>query len=407
MKKLSAYYDGWGEHWLLGTLADNGRDLLFEYSPEALIQGLELSPRSLKLRAAAYGQFPGFLQRLPGLIADALPDGWGLMVMDRLFRKCGRDPLSMSPLDRLAFIGQRALGALSFEPAWEEDLPQEDIELLMLAREAHAVVVGKDTQALRELALLGGSPQGARPKVMVHYDPATSHLSTQPGPGTQPWLVKFQAEKEHKEVCELEDLYAQLARNCQLEMPATKAFDLDKNLAAFGIARFDVEKGLRVPVHSLAGALHVDFRVPQIDYLTFLRATRLFTRDEREVQKAYERAVFNVLFNNRDDHTKNFAFRLSRDRTWRLAPGYDLTFSDGPGGQHQMDVEGEGGRIQRAQMLQLAQKGGLDQAWAAQVLDRMSDQAGRFKALSGDWKIRKATVGKVHTAIEANRTALG
>jgi serine/threonine-protein kinase HipA len=46
---------------------------------------LELSPLHLKLRADAYGGFPTHLHRLPGLIADSLPDGWGLLLMDRLF----------------------------------------------------------------------------------------------------------------------------------------------------------------------------------------------------------------------------------------------------------------------------------------------------------------------------------
>ncbi|HAG79025.1 MAG TPA: type II toxin-antitoxin system HipA family toxin, partial [Pseudomonas sp.] len=110
MKLLTVHYCGWGEDWPLGRLADDGQSLLFEYSPEALSQGLELSPLHLKLRADAYGGFPIHLHRLPGLIADSLPDGWGLLLMDRLFRQHGlRHP---GPLDRLAFIGERAMGAL-------------------------------------------------------------------------------------------------------------------------------------------------------------------------------------------------------------------------------------------------------------------------------------------------------
>lgn len=58
---------------------------------------------------------------------------------------------------------------------------------------------------------------------------------------------------------------------------------------------------------------HVDFRLPSVDYRTFLRATRLMTRDQREVEAAFQRCVFNVLFNNRDDHAKNFSYRMARD----------------------------------------------------------------------------------------------
>lgn len=78
MKKLTVYYCGWGEDWPLGTLADDGRSLLFEYSREALAQGLELSPLHLKLAATTYGGFPRFQMRLPGLMADSLPDGWAV-----------------------------------------------------------------------------------------------------------------------------------------------------------------------------------------------------------------------------------------------------------------------------------------------------------------------------------------
>ena len=403
MKKVSVYYDGWGEHWLLGTLADNGQELLFEYSSEALRQGLELSPANLKLRAQAYGSFPGHLQRLPGLIADSLPDGWGLLLMDRLFRKNGVNPASLSPLDRLAFVGDRAIGGLTYEPANALELTAQDLDLLDLARQVQTVVTGKDSDALRQLAVLGGSPHGARPKVLVYYNASTGSMSSTAVSGSAPWLVKFPAQDEHKEVCGLEDLYAQLARDCGLEIPETRYFDVDKKFAAFGVARFDIENGLRVPLHTLAGALHADFRLASaVDYTTFLRATRMFTLDEREVQKAYARAVFNVAFNNRDDHSKNFSYRLARDRRWRLAPCYDLTFCEGPGGEHQMDVCGEGRNITRADMLELARQGGVDIRWAGEALARTLDQAERFGQLARQRSFRATTRKRIEAAIDAN-----
>jgi serine/threonine-protein kinase HipA len=391
MKKLSVFYEGWGERWLLGTLADNGSELLFEYSPEALAQGLELSPRHLKLRAAAYGNFPDFLLRLPGLIADALPDGWGLLLMDRLFRKSGRPAASISPLDRLAFIHDRAIGALSFEPAQSEALAAEDVDLLTLAGEARVIGADKDTAALRQLALLGGSPHGARPKVLVHYQRGNEVMSTTAVADSEPWLVKFQAQGEHKEVCAIEAWYAGLARAAGLAVPETRYFDLSKTLAGFGIARFDVEAAMRVPIHTLAGLLHVDFRRPSCDYTSFLRATRLLTKDEREVEKAFERAVFNVVFHNRDDHSKNFSYRLGRDRQWRLAPAYDLTYNIGPGGEHQMDVCGEGRAVKRADLIRLAGEGELDAVWAGRCVDRLRDVASTAASSALQFPIRALT----------------
>ncbi len=407
MRKLRVDYEGWGEQWPLGTLADNGRELLFEYSAEALRQGLELSPHQLPLQPQAHGRFAVHQQRLPGLLADALPDGWGLLLMDRLFRRQGLDVAALSPLHRLAFIGERAMGALSFHPAEPLLLATEELNLLQVARDAKCVVAGQDSVALQALALMGGSPQGDRPKVLVQYNPQTGYLSTQPQAGCEPWLVKFQAEGEHKEACAIEALYAEMARRCGLDMPDTRYFDLGLRLAAFGVRRFDREAGMRVPVHTLAGALHADFRQPgAVDYTTFLRATRLFTRDEREVRKAYERVVFNVLFHNRDDHPKNLSFRLGRDRCWRLAPCYDLTFSEGAGGEHRIDVCGEARTVTRALMLRLAKEGGVATVWAEHTLDKMAQQArglGQCAAERAEsWRVRAATMKRMLSIVAAS-----
>lgn len=80
-----------------------------------------------------------------------------------------------------------------------------------------------------------------------------------------------------------------------------------------------------------------------------------------------------MIFNNREDHPKNLAFRLDRDRRWRLAPAYDLTFNTGPGGEHQMDICGEARRINRTHLLELAAKGGIKTGTAVTTLERILD----------------------------------
>lgn len=405
MRTLDVHYRGWGEQWPLGTLAESGRTILFEYSPEALEQGLELSPRNLPLRREAYGGFAASQHRLPGLIADALPDGWGLLLMDRLFRRDGCNPVTVSPLDRLAFIGTRAIGALTFEPASGNTLVTEDLRLLTLAEAARTVLSGGATTMLRELAVLGGSPQGARPKALVQYDAASGAMSTDPAaPGT-PWLIKFQAEREHKEACAIEHAYAELGRRCGLPAPATRHFDLDRTLAAFGSERFDREDGLRVPVLTLAGMLDADFRIPQVDYLTFLRVTSFVTGDQREVRAAFARCAFNVLFHNRDDHCKNFSYRLGRDRRYRLAPVYDVTFCEGPGGEHQMDVVGEARAPGRSHLLELARRADLDRAVAAAVIDGMLARVPELPRLLATG-VRAATRARILRHVEANAKRL-
>lgn len=400
MKKLTVFYVGWGERWPLATLADNGRTILFEYTAEAMRQQLELSPRMLELNVSAYEDFPVHQMRLPGLVADSLPDGWGLLLMDRAFRRAGLQ--SVSPLDRLAFIGDRAMGALSYEPADLDTLPDEDVKLLDVAKQVQMVVDGADAEVLRRLMLLGGSPHGARPKALVYYDPASGVMRTQASDNEEPWLVKFPANGEHKDACALEHAYAQLAVACGLEMPQTRYFDLDSRHAAFGIQRFDRQNGMRVPMHTLAGFLHADFRIPSVDATTFLRATRAITHDEREVAKAFQRVVFNVAFNNRDDHVKNFAFCLDQQRQWKLAPAYDLTFNEGPGGEHQMDVCGEARTPGRAELMRLATVAAVPAAEASEIIDLIVSVASDLKVSLADYPIRKVRQREVVRAVEAN-----
>lgn len=379
MKKLRVIYNGWGEHWNLGTLAEGGGIFLFEYSNEAAMRGLQLSPmhHPLPRPGAASAAFSGerAFHGLPGFIADALPDGWGMLLMDRALRQRGRDPRTVSVLDRLAIVGNRAMGALSFEPAEEDMLPAEQLELKALARDVAALqndASANEAQAeaqLRHLLQLGGSPQGARPKVLLDFSSRTGSASSGlPLKGSAtPWLVKFPAQGEHREVCTLEAWYADVATKGGIEMPRHRAFDLGIRHSAFGVERFDrlvLANGaqrsvLRVPLLSLSAYLQADHRLPSLDYETVLLATQRITGDQREVLKAFDRCVFNVLMHNRDDHAKNFAFRLDERERWKLSPAFDLTWSFGPGGEHSTSVAGFGKQITREHLLRVASAGSI------------------------------------------------
>ncbi len=407
MKKLNVIYTGWGEQFLLGVLADNGRDILFEYSTEAIKRGLDLSPFKMPLSSQTFGNHPTHQLRLPGLISDSLPDGWGMLVMDRLFRKQGLDPAEVSPLDRLEYISKTAMGALAFEPCEIDGLPPEDVQLIELAQDVHQVFEDDESEAiLRKLVSMGGSPHGARPKVLVNFDKDTNLISTpESGRGT-PMLVKFPAQNERKETCAIETLYCGLADASGITVPAYYFFDLDKYNSAFGIERFDRVEGMRVPMHTAAGAAHVDFRHPQLDYISLLRLTNFMTKDIREVHKAFERCIFNVLFNNRDDHSKNFCFLMSKDGRWTFSPAYDLTYSPGTNGEHQMDICGEARNPTRKHLLELAQKTGIKQSVAAKSIDRILTVSQSWHKLVGKLPIREKTLGLIEKSVTANRERL-
>jgi serine/threonine-protein kinase HipA len=307
-----------------------------------------------------------------------------MLLMDRLFKRRGLNAARIGPLERLAYIGSHAMGAMSFEPvAPEIQEPQPNIPLDRLAAEVQEVLDGEGGAFLHQLLQVGGSPQGARPKALVYRDPRSGVFTTAAAAGFEAWLVKFPARQEHPEVCAIEMVYAECLRMCGIETPDTLHFDLPGGMAAFASRRFDRRDGLRVPMQSVAAFTGADYKTPgALDYVNFLRATHMCTNDVREKARAFERAVFNVAFNNRDDHPKNFAYIMARSGEWKLAPAYDVTFCEGPGGYHQMDVMGEALQIDRAALLGLAKEAEISPAGAGDMIDRMCSVASRWSAIA-------------------------
>ncbi len=402
MKKLSVQFRGWGQDWLLGTLAQRQGAIFFEYSQEALRRGVEFSPLRVKLVPGVQQGFPECMDKLPGFIADALPDGWGRLLMDRAFERAGRDRNAVSALERLAYIGDGAMGALSFEPAIDDPLENADLQLIEIAQAAHDVMEGRDTEVLGALLVVGGSPQGARPKALVQFDAARRKASTDRAATGEPWLVKFPARGERKEVCALEQAYAMLASACGIDIPPSALFEISREHAAFGVQRFDRVNGVRVPVLSAAGALHADFRVPQVGYLQLLQVTGLVTRDRREVLKLFQRCIFNVVFNNRDDHVKNFAFRMNADMQWMLSPAFDLTYSSGPRGEHQTDVMGNGRDPGIQDLLVLAKAADIPDADARASIESVCDRVAWLAVFTKDCGVPAAMAHTVLKVVNMN-----
>ena len=98
----------------VGTLAMQRHRLFFEYNPDWLQRHLQLSPFHLPLKFGLFEHKQREFGPLFGLFDDSLPDGWGLMLMDRYFRRSGIDPASLTPLDRLQFLGKRTMGPYQY-----------------------------------------------------------------------------------------------------------------------------------------------------------------------------------------------------------------------------------------------------------------------------------------------------
>ena len=117
MRRLEVLLD-WGDEPIrVGTLAEHDRRIYFEYATSFIDDPLPLSPFKLPVRPGLHEDADRTFGGLHGLFYDSLPDGWGLLLMDRRFKQAGIDLGNITPLDRLAYIGRRPMGALIYQPA--------------------------------------------------------------------------------------------------------------------------------------------------------------------------------------------------------------------------------------------------------------------------------------------------
>lgn len=368
-----------GDELVVGFLAEDRNRVYFEYTPEFLTTGLNLSPFRLPFAPGLFEHTDYRFGPLPGLFDDSLPDGWGLLLMDRHFRASGMNLESLGALNRLAWLGTRTMGALTYHPPSQQpEVAPETFDLHRLARHAEEILLGETVEVLPQLLRAGGSPGGARPKVLVGFDPLRDRIiaggSDQLPAGFEPWIVKFASHYDDTDAGAIEYAYSLMAAAAGIELPRSRLFVTREGDRFFGCQRFDRHHARRFHMHTFGNLIQANFRIPAMDYRDLLKATSLLTRDHRQVAQAFRRMVFNVLAHNRDDHVKNFAFVMDDTNTeWRLAPAYDLVFASGPGGEHTMTLDGEGRNPGRGQMLKLANEAGLDDREAANIIEQVRE----------------------------------
>jgi serine/threonine-protein kinase HipA len=387
----------------VGTLVDQGGRIYFEYADAWLKTGLNLSPFRLPFQGGAFEHRDRAFGPLPGVFEDSLPDGWGLLLMDRHFRSLGQEPAALGPLERLAWLGSRTMGALTYHPPAGPEEATGRFVLEELARESRELLTGRSAQVLPQLLRAGGSPGGARPKVLVGYDPAGDTVrsgETDLPEAFEHWLVKFPAREDPPSAGATEFAYSLMARAAGLDLPATRLFETPGGGRYFGVKRFDRVRNRRFHVHTFGNLIQVDFRIPSCDYADLLKVTAVLTRNHGDVLKAFRWMVFNVYAHNRDDHAKNFAFLLQEATgEWFLTPSYDLTYSPGPGGEHAMTVGGEGRAPDRGHILRLAGERGLAPAEAGAIMAEVRDAVERWPEFAGQAGVPAAPARAIRRAL--------
>lgn len=341
----------------LGELVSDGRNIYFKYYIDFINKGIEISPLKLKLSNEIYKADTLPFEGLFGVFADSLPDGWGKLLLDRALTAKGIDISNITMLDRLAFVGGSGIGALTYKPEINDEKQKLfGLELDEIAMASNQILTGASSEILDELYFLGGSSGGARPKILVGYNPNTEHIigSTKKLPvGYEHWLIKFPSSSDWQDIANIEYAYSKMAIDAGIIMSECKLFKGKSGKVYFGTKRFDRIGNNRLHMHSAAGIMHDNFRLSNLDYGHIMDCAFKLERDVQAYEKVLRIAAFNVFAHNRDDHSKNVSFLMDEFGNWKLAPAYDLTFSSSSHGMHSTMVSGESANPTKKHLMEL------------------------------------------------------
>ncbi|AXQ96117.1 type II toxin-antitoxin system HipA family toxin (plasmid) [Cereibacter azotoformans] len=343
-----------------------------EWDPAFLADPLPISPYHIKTLAGLYRTGnPAAFEGLPGVFGDSLPDGWGRLLIDRELERRGSGRTAITPVDRLAIVGTHGMGALTYRPE-ERTVDLAGIDLEWFADLATSMAEDASVEDLGKARAAAGGSAGARPKFVALLDVETGRVRDHrrtPERGERQVLIKHRAAADSPTAIEEEEAYARMARAAGIAMPWTMVLRSRRGDPFLAVERFDRRGAGRVHMHTAAGLLDVDFRQPSIDYANLLKLVRWTTRHAGDQDEMFRRMTFNVLTHNRDDHLKNHAFLMDPRGSWRLSPAYDISFSDGPGGEHHLAIAGEGRRPGRKHVDEVGRALGMKPAAIAALVD--------------------------------------
>ena len=300
---------------------------------------MKISPLYLELTKAQYSfEDLDFQYSIAGVFSDSLPDSFGMKVIDGYFER-NYKKFEPNIIDKLLFIGDVSLGALSYKPALDA-LNSKNIPIeLKDAKTLKKNILEKNSFSSIRIAIdmyKSFSPAGgARQKMILGYNKKDN---------------KFYIGKEKKRYKSLivkidendnpgygadaltEFIYSKVAKKCGINITKTYLFEDEDGYRHFAIERFDIDKdNNRLHAHTLAGLLHIE-KSKRIDYIDIMKIVKLhLCVPQEDIQEMYRRMVFNYVFNNNDDHLKNYSFLMNKNGEWRLSPAYDLMYNNSNG----------------------------------------------------------------------------
>lgn len=319
---------------LLGMLYVNvikgGETYSFEYSNGWLKQ-MKLSV-SLDPELMPYGgrQFPNG-KNIFGIFADASPDRWGRVLMNKRERiraqKEARKPRKLYDSDYLLGVyDETRMGGIRFKldpngPFLSDDRetqvpPWATLRTLEEAsRNFENDESGLSEKWLNQLIKPGSSLGGARPKATV--------VDTM----GQLWIAKFPSKNDENDTGAWEMVTHDLAKLCGLNVPDAKLEKFSKLGSTYLVKRFDRNEKKRIHFASAMTLLGKNDGASAADGTSYLDMADFIksngARPKEDLVELWKRIVFNMAVSNTDDHLRNHAFILTK-KGWILSPLYDV-----------------------------------------------------------------------------------
>ncbi|EHK9046902.1 type II toxin-antitoxin system HipA family toxin [Vibrio vulnificus] len=402
----------------------------FEYDPSFVKKGVELSPIKMPLSNRIY-RFPELdfntFKGLPGLIADSLPDDFGNAVLNAWVASQGRSPSDITPLQHLQYTGKRGMGALEYAPATKlRSLnASQQVEIQSLVSIAQEILDSRgnfevelkqngqdDREAMMSLLSVGMSAGGARPKAVLAFNEDFTQVrsgQTNVPSGFTHYLMKFDGVSEHNKNQEtfgdplgygaMEFVYHLMANKCGVDMMPCRLLH-EGNRRHFITQRFDRIKNSKVHVQTLNGLAHIDYKKPgSFSYAELFGIARQLKLSAVDAEQLFKRMTFNIIARNHDDHSKNFAFMLKKDR-WSLAPAYDLAYSYKPGSKwvnsHWMSLNGKRDNFTRSDFYSLEKLSPIfNKRKIDDIIDTTIEHVSTWRQLAEEWNVPKTLIDEI------------
>jgi serine/threonine-protein kinase HipA len=409
----------WGSRIGAVTLPADNRFATFEYDPNFVGSGIELSPITMPLSRQTY-RFPALptqtFHGLPGLLADCLPDRYGNAVIAAWLATQGRLTNEFNAVERLCYTGSRGMGALEFRPASGPDFStSEQVDIHELTRLASQVLADRSdlnvtladenrAKALKDILRVGTSAGGARAKAVIAWNPSTHEVRSgqvKAPEGFEYWLIKFDgvANNRDRELVDpqgfgaIEYAYFKMALDAGLEMNPCRLLE-EGGRQHFMTQRFDrLADGNRLHMQSLAALAHLDFKESRAhSYEQSFVIMRRLNLPHPQIRQQFRRMVFNIVSRNQDDHVKNIAFLMDRSGQWSLSPAFDIGYAYNPQGdwtsQHQMSVNFKRDNFTLDDLIIAGRSADLSAREVKTMLGEVTDSLSRWSQFAADSGVR-------------------